>query len=344
MAEHIPSRDPESPRTDSRVSEPDAAGDSVTHSPSVASPPATGPALTERNPFQSSALVFVLLRFVIYLLLSYSLINGLPRLFLPLFRSASSPFTPRILVLGELIFAAGAYIPAWGLSLLEKRPFGAYGLPLRGAFGKLFWQGTVLGLAEINAVIAAMAALGAYRFGSIAIHGAALLRYAVFWALFFLLVGLVEEFLYRGYVQFTLSQAIGFWPAAILLSVAFGLVHKNNPGENWTGVAGVILTGLLWCFTLRRTGSLWLAVGMHASFDFGETFLYSVPDSGFVFPGHLSNATIAGPAWLTGGSVGPEASVFDFVVLLIFFLVIHRLYPARPAPATAPVTEAPPVA
>jgi membrane protease YdiL (CAAX protease family) len=79
---------------------------------------------------------------------------------------------------------------------------------------------------------------------------------------------------------------------------------------------------------VRRTGSLWFAVGMHAAFDFGETFLYSVPDSGMVLPGHLSDATLHGPAWLTGGTVGPEASVFDFVLLFIFFYVIHRLYPS----------------
>jgi len=86
---------------------------------------------------------------------------------------------------------------------------------------------------------------------------------------------------------------------------------------------------------VRRTGSLWFAVGMHAAFDFGETFLYSVPDSGVVLPGHLSDATLHGPAWLTGGTVGPEASVFDFVLLIIFFYVIHRLYPPRKSPQHA---------
>jgi uncharacterized protein len=68
---------------------------------------------------------------------------------------------------------------------------------------------------------------------------------------------------------------------------------------------------------------------MHASFDFAETFLYSVPDSGMIFPGHLSNATLHGPAWLTGGTAGPEASVFDFLVLGVFFFVFPRLFPAK---------------
>ena len=223
---------------------------------------------------------------------------------------------------------AGALAAGLVMSQLEGRPFGDYGLPVRWAFGKLFWQGALFGLIEISAVIGFIAALGSYHFGSLAIHGVQLLNWALFWAVCFVIVALYEEFTFRGYPQFALTQAAGFWPAALLLSIAFGLVHRGNPGESKLGLAGVMLVGLFWCLTLRRTGSLWFAVGMHASFDFGETFLYSVPDSGVVFPGHLSNATLAGPAWLTGGSAGPEASVFDFVVLLILFYVFHRLYPA----------------
>jgi membrane protease YdiL (CAAX protease family) len=216
------------------------------------------------------------------------------------------------------------------MSRLEERSFSEYGLPARAAFGKRFWQGALFGLIEISGVIGIIAALGSYHFGSLAVHGTALLRWAAIWGIFFLVVGLYEEFAFRGYVQFTLARATGFWPAALLLSVAFGLVHATNPGESRIGLLGVMLKGLFWCFTLRRTGNLWFAVGMHASFDFGETFLFSVPDSGVVFQGHLSNATLAGPTWLTGGTAGPEASWCDFAVLLIFFFIFHRLFPAAP--------------
>jgi hypothetical protein len=37
-----------------------------------------------------------------------------------------------------------------------------------------------------------------------------------------------------------------------------------------------------------------------------------------------------GPAWLVGGTAGPEASVLDFVILAIFFFVVHKMYPAKP--------------
>jgi membrane protease YdiL (CAAX protease family) len=291
--------------------------------------PQTSPPPAEKGVFQSQSLLFVFLRICIYVALATGISFALQWIMATLLTGERSLYSPKSLLIAEGSSFASLFAAGVAMSRLEGRSFGDYGLPARGAFGKLFWQGALFGLAEISAVIGAIATLGSYHFGTLAIHGADLLRWAAFWGVFFVLVGLYEEFAFRGYVQFTLAQAIRFWPAAVLLSIAFGLVHITNPGESGLGVAGVMLTGFLWCFTLRRTGNLWFAVGMHASFDFGETFLYSVPDSGVVFPGHLSNATLAGPGWLTGGSTGPEASLCDFIVLLVLFYVFHRLYPAR---------------
>jgi CAAX protease family protein len=215
------------------------------------------------------------------------------------------------------------------MAKLERRPAAAFGLPLRGAFGGKFWLGMILGLCEICVLMGLIAVFGGYSFGPGILLGSGAALWAIFWIIFFVFVGLLEEFLFRGYTQFTLADGIGFWPAAMLLSLAFGGVHLRNHGENWLGVADVVITGLVFAFALWRTGNLWLAVGWHASFDFGETFLFSVPNSGGIFPGHLSRASLHGPAWLTGGTVGPEASVFAFLTLGLSALIIHFLYPAK---------------
>ncbi|PYU74492.1 MAG: hypothetical protein DMG49_04580 [Acidobacteria bacterium] len=215
------------------------------------------------------------------------------------------------------------------MAQIEGRSPGTYGLPLRGAFGKLFWQGCLIGLVEVSALIGLIAAFRGYSFGEVALHGKELLRWGMFWAVLFIFVGLFEEFLFRGYTQYTLAESIGFWPAAAVFSCAFGAVHLGNPGEGWVGAGGVAAIGLIFAFALRRTGNLWLAVGWHASFDFGETFLYSVPNSGIVFAGHLSNASLHGAKWLTGGTVGPEGSVFSFLIMGILALAIQLLFPAK---------------
>jgi uncharacterized protein len=241
----------------------------------------------------------------------------------------------------ELTKAVGTLLAAWVMSLLEGRRLGEYGLPWGSGQGKFFLTGAAFGIAEISLIIGVLAAAGYYSFVSLEVHGASLLKWALFWLVLFVIVGLFEEYAFRGYLQFALTKGFGFWPATIVTSVIFGVVHLANPGESWPGILGVMAVGLFWCFTLRRTGTLWFAFGMHAAFDFGETFLFSVPDSGTIFPGHLSSAVIhPGPVWLVGGSAGPEASILDFIILAIFFCIVHVMYPAKREQTSASATLA----
>jgi uncharacterized protein len=219
-----------------------------------------------------------------------------------------------------------AVIPALVLARVEGRRWGAYGLAPRGAFGRLFWTGLGWGFAAISVLICALYALHGFTFGHIVLHGYRLIRFAAFWAVFFLVVGLFEEFLFRGYAQFTLSRGIGFWPAAITLSSVFGLVHRGNAGEHWSGLLAAALIGFFFCLTLRRTGNLWFAVGFHAAWDWGETFFYSVPDSGMPARGHLLSSSPQGGDWLSGGSVGPEGSVLCFLVIALVWVLFDRTY------------------
>jgi hypothetical protein len=267
-------------------------------------------------------------RFAIYLIAFFAL------LFLITF--TTKPFlhlkphqTPPVWVflLGEFESLVAAVLPALALARYENRQFRAYGLPLQSAFGKQFWIGLIWGICAITVLMLMLRGAGSFYFGGLALHGLRIAKFAAFWGVFFLIVGLFEEFVTRGYTQFTLSRGMGFWPAAVLLSAAFGAIHLGNPGEAWVGALAAACIGLFFCLTLRRTGTLWFAIGMHASWDWGESFLYSVPDSGQVTPGHLLRSSFHGSRWLTGGSVGPEGSLFVFVVIALLWVIFDRAYP-----------------
>ena len=245
--------------------------------------------------------------------------------------------TPFSMLIEEVIGFALAYGAALVMSRLERRPVDQYGLPMSEALGGKFWLGFLFGLVEVSLLVGLIAAFGGYSFGNLALHGTEAIRWGFVHLVLFLFVGLFEEFLFRGYTQYTLAEGIGFWPAAIAISLIFGRLHLQNAGENWVGVAGVVLVALLFAFTLKRTGSLWYAVGLHASFDWGETYLYSVPNSGAVIQGHLLNPVLHGPTWLTGGSVGPEGSVFCFLTMALQFLVVMWLFPKKDPQAAPPV-------
>jgi uncharacterized protein len=166
-----------------------------------------------------------------------------------------------------------------------------------------------------------------------------ILKYATLWACALLAVAFFEEYAFRGYALFTLTTGMMFWPAALLCSVIFGSVHLGNSGETRVGAFSAGLIGLLFCLLLRKTGTLWMPIGFHAAWDWGETFFYGVPDSGQVAPGHLFNATLSGPLWLTGGTVGPEASWLCIILILALLAIFSVLLRETKYPDPTAITD-----
>jgi CAAX protease family protein len=219
---------------------------------------------------------------------------------------------------------------------IEGRKFSEYGLSLRQALRKDFWVGSLIGFLALSGTLFTMFLFHGFRITGLALHGAAILSSVVEWGLTFLIVGLCEEFMDRGYLQYTLATGIGFWPAAFVTSGLFAAGHIFNANETGQGLVAVVLFGLLLCLFLRRTGNLWCAVGFHMGYDWGQTFFYGVPDSGIAPYHNLLNSTFSGPQWLTGGIVGPEASVLTPIALLVVGLIFSRYYRENRYPVLKP--------
>ncbi len=241
-------------------------------------------------------------------------------------------------ILGEATLFAVFLLASYFMSRVEGRKVADYGLPARRIFCGQFWQGALIGFLAISFLLAMLHFAGAFSFGPMAIHGREALKFAGLWGVAFLFVGFFEEFSFRGYALFTLTTGIGFWPAAFILSALFGYVHHANPGETWLGAFSAGAFGFLFCLVLRRTGDLWMPIGLHLGWDWGETYFYGVPDSGLAAPGHLLSPAFHGPAWLTGGSVGPEASWVCIAVLVLLWLLFVVWFPdvKYPGPAAYP--------
>lgn len=92
--------------------------------------------------------------------------------------------------------------------------------------------------------------------------------------------------------------------------------HLRNAGESSAGLFAVFLFGMLFCVMRLRTGALWYGIGLHAGWDWAQSFLFGVPDSGTVARGRAFVPSIDGVAWLTGGTAGPEASAITLALLL----------------------------
>lgn len=245
-----------------------------------------------------------------------------------IFQLADRPFLDPVgMISDELQGLIQILIATWIMARIERRRFSDYGIPVRNAFGADFWIGLAWGAASTSLLVGLIAGFGGYRVLGFALHGGAFWYFLGLWIVANLLIGLAEEFQFRAYLLSTLADGIGFWAAAILLSIGFGALHYFlKPHERWEDFASTALLGLFMCLTLRRTGSLAFAIGFHAAFDFANLFVWSGQNAGESAVGHLLETRWQGPQWLTGGLLGPEASWMVFVVIVLMFWIFDRCY------------------
>ena len=258
------------------------------------------------------------------------------------------PASPSFLFIAESIPFLITVLVTWIMSKIERRAISVYGL---GDSRKLvhFLAGLAWGVICLSLLILTLVKLGPLVIDGRLLFGSDIVRYGAIWLVGFFLVGMLEEYLTRGYLQYTLtrglaavyewafktrhSKALGFWTAAVIFSILFGLGHGKNPGESPIGLLSAGLAAMVFCFSLWRTGSLWFAIGLHTSWDWGQSFLYGVADSGLMAEHHLLATHPVGKPILSGGATGPEGSIFILPVLGLIALII--LFTLRRAPATA---------
>src|ERR1700730_4182005 len=212
---------------------------------------------------------------------------------------------------------------------LERRRIDSYGLPLNQAFTGLFWNGALLGSLTIVFVGLAMLVTGGMRLQGVALRGAEMITAPVLWFIAMLLVGLTEEYVFRGYALQSLWRGAGFWPAALITTALFAGAHLSKPHENAIDIGMIFVLGVILCLSVQVTGSLWWAVGWHAVFDFGQFFIIGTRNGGQVPVGHLFDATFPGPAWITGGELGTEASYFMIPAAAVTFIDVGFLLGRR---------------
>ena len=229
-----------------------------------------------------------------------------------------------LFVLREIMDVVIVIFVTWLMGRAEHRTLADYGFPWRQAFRGRFWQGVLFGLVTAAVLVAALWLSRVFQYGTIGLHGTDAVKWALIWGVLFVIVALKEELRARGYGLYTLARGVGFWPAAVIWAVYFGYSHHSNAGETWLGLLNVGLYAIVASILLRWTGNLWLPIGFHMAFDWSETYLYGVADSGHVLPGHLLNSSSSGPAWLSGGTDGPEGSILCTLLLVVLASLVLR--------------------
>lgn len=144
-----------------------------------------------------------------------------------------------------------------------------------------------------------------------------------------------EELMFRGLALQALEAMWGSRAALAITALLFGGMHLANPGATvWSSLAIAVEAGVLLGAAYLWRRSIWFVAGLHFAWNATEGLL-GIPVSGHVSPGLLT-AEVSGPALLTGGEFGLEASIVPVLVSLLLavpmLLRAHRrggLLPAR---------------
>ena len=223
-------------------------------------------------------------------------------------------------VLQSVIIFFPALLAGWACcSGLEDLPLRSLGFAPHDGWARDLLVGSLVGAAGIGLALALGAAAGSYRVEKNA--GASLQEIGLTLAassVVLMLGAAAEEMLFRGYALQTLLRSWPVWLALLPTSIAFALVHLDNPNvaPGFT-LANTVLAGVWLAVGYWRTRSLWFPLGLHWGWNFAMGPLIGSPVSGIT---ELAAAPPlrtfdAGPAWLGGGAYGIEGGAICTLVM-----------------------------
>jgi uncharacterized protein len=229
----------------------------------------------------------------------------------------------RLRELAELFAFAGSIYLA--RRFLDKRSFASLGFKVDRFVVYDILAGFVITFVLLGLIFVVLRALNWLQLESFAWNtdsGQVILSQTVPYFMIFILVGVSEELLYRGYYLQTLTSGRDLFWGLILSSTIFGIEHLSNPNATWVGAVGDGLLGVFFAYGYIRTKQLWLPIGLHIGWNLFDSTIFGFPVSGWSIYS-LIHINLSGPEVWTGGGFGTEAGV---IVLPAIALGIALIY------------------
>ncbi|MEJ2013109.1 MAG: type II CAAX endopeptidase family protein, partial [Anaerolineales bacterium] len=148
--------------------------------------------------------------------------------------------------------------------------------------------------------------------------------------LLFVIVGVSEEVLSRGYHLQNLTDGLNLFWGLLISSSIFAILHLLNPDTSLFSSLGILAAGYFLAYGWVRTRQLWLSIGLHIGWNLFEGTVFGFPVSGYKINA-LIQQTSSGPDLITGGGFGPEAGLILLPALLLGALLIRYYTRGRTA-------------
>lgn len=208
--------------------------------------------------------------------------------------------------------------------IIEKRNPSNYGIIISKKSLKNFFIGFILGGLSIIVIALILFATNNVEL-SLDIYHPILNINIIYSLVTFILVGINEEILVRGYIVHTLARHNNKYIVYILPAIFFSALHLSNPSINSIGLINILIFGILFTYMTLKTADILMAIGFHIAWNFfqGGFFGFSVSGTSLfdpVYPVNIINSNI-----ITGGNFGLEGGILTTIISIIIFLIIYIL-------------------
>lgn len=125
-----------------------------------------------------------------------------------------------------------------------------------------------------------------------------------------------EEMVTRGYIYGALRERYPVWVAVAANALLFGALHLLNPGVTVFSVLSIVLIGVGLSLVMLLRESLWMAIAIHTMWNFTQSILFGLPNSGIVSAGSFLHLEAARSSLLYDASFGVEGALPAILVEL----------------------------
>ncbi|MBS5665597.1 MAG: CPBP family intramembrane metalloprotease [Roseburia sp.] len=205
---------------------------------------------------------------------------------------------------------------------IEKRPLSSMGFTKRNMssfYAKgIGWSAVLISGAYLICVLT-----GACHFEGVSAQ--LVPGYVVFYLIGYMIQGLAEEVICRGYLLVSLSRRNSVWYSVILSSGVFMAMHMSNEHVTVLAYINLFLCGLLFGLLFVESGSIWMVAALHSGWNFLQGNIFGISVSGTAKASSVFDSSFSdGWSFMNGGDFGLEGGLAVSIVLAVGIYVVYR--------------------
>ena len=138
----------------------------------------------------------------------------------------------------------------------------------------------------------------------------------------YMLQGLSEEVMCRGYLMISLARRQKLWVSIIVSALVFAALHLLNPGVSLLAVINLFLFGVLFSLYTLSNENIWGAAALHTMWNFAQGCFFGLSVSGLGECESIFRFSVTDNNFVSGGAFGPEGGIAVTIVTVLGICVI----------------------